>query len=382
MHIINIDGLKKIMIINSKAVNIGSFIQRHFAKILALIYILAIFYPVPGIFADQYSFLHVQLPDKQGFNLTTPMILLGFIVLNAALSINIKELFKVHKNIPIVILAILANFILGIIFFLIIKVPIGLLLSNDNFQQIIIAIAILTSVPIAGTATAWTQTIKGNVTLTLQILLITTLLSPIFVPLILKLFSNFTTGKYAERMLVLANKDIDFFLIIIVVIPAIIGLIINLFLKEATISGFMPVIKILNQFYLLFLIYINASVILPDIFFKNNDMVMVLTSLFLAIVYCFLSYFMGWIISIMFSSQIRDEIALIFSEGMKNVGAGLVIAQFGFSQYPNVGLLIIFFAVAQQFMASFVKYFEYRKLLFIKNNDTKLACIIDPDCKD
>lgn len=360
---------------------ITNFVQNNFTVILILLYIFTTFFSSFGVFANHHHFFKVNFPGIHPFFYTTPMLTLSIIVFNAALLVDFKELLKIKKYLWIILIAILANFFAGILFFFLIKLPVGLLVSKDSLQQIVIAIAILTAVPIAGTATAWTQTIKGNVTLTLEMLITTTLLSPILAPVILRFFSHFLTGEYSLNLLNLAGKGADSFLTFVVVVPTIIGLLINVSLGKLFINKASSLIKLSNQVALLLLIYLNSSVVLPDLFFKNHDFPVIFTCLILAVFYCIFTYLVGWVIAMFFNSSTKDEIALIFSEGMKNVGAAFVLSNFGFPQYHDVGLLILFFALTQQLIASYVKIFLYKKLMYIKNNNGKIACFMDNRCR-
>ncbi|MCK7470040.1 MAG: hypothetical protein MZU95_03965 [Desulfomicrobium escambiense] len=139
-------------------------------------------------------------------------------------------------------------------------------------QEVIIAITILTAVPIAGTATAWfTQTNKGNVTLTLQILIITTLFGRFFTPFIFKFFSQFFNGRIRTKtFLITADKGVGSFLIYgELALPAVLGLPYASFIKNKLNSKDFctAYIKITNLLSLTLLIYVNSSVILPRYIF-------------------------------------------------------------------------------------------------------------------
>lgn len=356
--------------------NLALYIQNYFFRILILIYCFALFIPKIGIYLNDLSIGSISIGEKHSLDFTMPMLLLSIIVFNAAFSSNLKKLFQLHKYAALITFGVIANFVLGLLLFLILKGPLSLLLSQARIQEIIIAIAIITAVPLAGTATAWTQTLKGNVSLTLGMLMSTTLLSPLLAPLILKLFSYFTNPVFGNKLIFLANNGLDAFLTIIVVVPALIGLIFQVIIGTKLIKKCSHLIKFSNQLSLMLLIYANASVILPSLLSENNNPLMIIVCLFIAITFCFLTFVLGWFISVLYHFPLKDEIALIYSEGMKNIGAALVLARMGFPEYHNIGLIIIFFAITQQFFATFIKCVEHKKLLYIKNNNNRLVSFI------
>jgi BASS family bile acid:Na+ symporter len=73
-------------------------------------------------------------------------------------------------------------------------------------------LAFIAAMPIAGASTAWTQNTNGNLALSLSLVLATTLLSPLFTPLIFHSIGFVTTGDYSEDLHEIASGEtIGFF---------------------------------------------------------------------------------------------------------------------------------------------------------------------------
>lgn len=363
-------------VFNEKIVKFSTLFQNYFLFVLFFLYTLSVVFPAPGIFLNELSFGHLSMSSNHTFSITTPMVFLSIILFNASLCISNKDLKKIHKYFYLILAGVAGNFFLGFVIAALFRVPLSLFVSPDNVQQMLIAIAILTAVPIAGTATAWTQTVKGNLTLTLGMLLATTMMCPVLTPLIFHAFTLFAHGEYVDKLQYMANHGANTFLIFVVVTPAVIGIISHFIIGEANIRRANHLIKVTNQLCLSLLCYSNASAVLPQKILHNPNIKILALYFVVAVIFCFLTYFTGWVISKTFNTTMRDEMSLMFSEGMKNVGTALVLARFGFAEYANVSLLIIFFAIAQQFIASTIKGFEYSRLLKKKKSPERIEYLL------
>ncbi len=346
------------IIINKNLSRIGSFVQAYMSLFIFGAYFLSIIVPQIGIYFTETNLINVSTKTG-GFALNTPMICLSIILFNAVLCIKMNELKKISSYFPVILLALSANFLMALGYMLFVKHSFGTVLPVDALQQIIIGIAILSAVPIAGTASAWTQSVKGNVSITLGMILISTIMCPFYTPVIFQIFSNFTDSMFSQKLLNLtANGNTNIFLMLVILAPVFLGLITYAILNKKLLKKLCPLIRVINQACLLILCYSNASVVLPEKILGNPNFYDLLLTFTLATCFTFLTFMVGWILSRLIHLTIRDEMSLMFSEGLKNIGAAMVLASFGFPEYKNVTLFIIFFALTQQLVASYVKPFE------------------------
>ena len=91
-------------------------------------------------------------------------------------------------------------------------------------QNILVGLALVASMPIAGSSTAWAQNADGELALSLGLVLFSTLLSPVTTPLALHSAGLMASGDYALDLHELAAGGTGAFLGICVLAPSLIGI--------------------------------------------------------------------------------------------------------------------------------------------------------------
>jgi predicted Na+-dependent transporter len=71
--------------------------------------------------------------------------------------------------------------------------------NGDETQNILVGLALVASMPIAGSSTAWSQHASGDLTISLGLVLLSTLTSPLTTPLILHAI-NFAASLNIHRI--------------------------------------------------------------------------------------------------------------------------------------------------------------------------------------
>ena len=209
------------------------------------------------------------------------------------------------------------------------------------------------SMPIAGSSTAWSQNANGNLSLSLGLVSLSTVLSPITTPVMLNLFGYMTTGDYASDLHELAAQGTNAFMMMTVVLPSILGILVHCLLGELRTAAFKPYLKLANFVVLLLLNYSNAATSLPQAFGKPDvDFLVFIYGT--TIVLCLAAFGAGWLISKWLKTDKSDQAALMFGLGMNNNGTGLVLAASTLSDHPAVFLPMIFYTLVQQVLAALV----------------------------
>ena len=184
---------------------------------------------------------------------------------------------------------------------------------NDIYTQT--GILLFGLLPIAISSVVWTSITKGNVSLTLSVLLLDTVLTPVMLPLSILVLTG-------------ANIEIDTFgmmqsLLFMVVIPSLLGMSLNQFSKgefgQKWSGRLAPFAKIL----LLTVILINGGNIrqyFPPI---NLGLLGIMVSVaFLSV----LGYLISWLLAKVLKLDEPNIKAVIFAGGMRNMSTGVVIA--------------------------------------------------------
>jgi BASS family bile acid:Na+ symporter len=283
------------------------------------------------------------------------MLMLALLLGNAGLGIQTAHL----KNLLCSPFVLFAGLIVNI------AIPISLLFgvtlalrwwhNSDEVHHILIGLALVTSMPIAGSSTAWAQNANGNLALSLGLVLVSTLLSPLITPLSLKWIALVTAGEYAENMHALAGSGTAAFLMVCVLLPSFSGIIGRALLGEKRLASAKPFLKLINSFNLLLLNYSNASASLPQAV-ADPDWDFLAVTLGIVSGMCIVAFASGWLLGRLLKTDRTQQTALMFGLGMNNTGTGLVLASVALAGHPMALLPIILFNLVQHLVAGCVDF--------------------------
>jgi BASS family bile acid:Na+ symporter len=230
---------------------------------------------------------------------------------------------------------------------------IGLWHNADELQNLLVGLALIIAMPIAGSSAAWAQNANGNLGLSLGLVLLSTVLSPFTTPLVLHLFGFITQGDFSEDLHEMAQQGTNAFLCLTVVLPSLLGMVVHHAIGERRTTSIKPVMKLVNFTVLLLLNYSNAATSLPQAFSHPDwDFLGVILGITTAV--CGVAFFAGWLVAYIFKADQSDKAALMFSLGMNNNGTGLVLAASALADHPAVLLPMIFYTLIQQMMAALI----------------------------
>jgi len=194
-------------------------------------------------------------------------------------------------------------------------------------------------IPTGITSFIWVSIYKGNIPLVLSIILIDTLLSPILVPFSLSLF----VGQRVELDFISIMKG----LLGMIVIPSIIGMLLNQATKGKINDQLGSRLAPFSKMSIGIVVMLNGSVVAP--YLKNINLKLIsitLTVFFIALTGYLFSFLLGRLMK-----RDRDTvITLTFSGGMRNISAGAVLAV---SFFPAaVAVPVVVGMLFQQVLAS------------------------------
>jgi BASS family bile acid:Na+ symporter len=329
------------------------FIHKHFLLILIAAYGLAGVLPQFGLWLRLVEFGQVNTPDHSTVKITLSTLMLSFLLFNAGLGIKARELTGLWKAPAPIIAGFIANMAVPILLVLGLRGLMQLWHNSDELQNLLVGLAMIISMPIAGSSTAWSQNANGNLILSLGLVFLSTLLSPLTTPVVLHLFGFITTGDYSEDLHELASQGTNAFMLFTVVVPSLLGIIVHFTLGEERTNFFKPYLKLANFMVLLLLNYSNAATSLPETFQKPDvDFLVFIFGTTLLV--CTTAFGAGYILSRWLKTNKSDRAALMFGLGMNNNGTGLVLAGAALADHPAVFLPMIFYTLIQQIIAAVV----------------------------
>ncbi|WP_151734519.1 bile acid:sodium symporter family protein ['Paenibacillus yunnanensis' Narsing Rao et al. 2020] len=258
----------------------------------------------------------------------------AFMTFAGSLSSNFNDLkWVLRRPYPLVASLIILHMLMPLL---------GFVTGNLVFQGdplVITGILLAFAIPTGIVSFMWVSIYKGNIALTLSLILIDTLLAPFVVPLTLK-------------VLVGAEIRLDIWgmmqsLVLMVALPSIAGLLLNHRTKGKVKLTLSPILAPFSKLGLILVISINSSVIAPYLIdFSVKLAVILLTMLLLAA--C--GYFIGWQCARLFKWDHSIATALTFNCGMRNINAGTVLA---ITYFPAaVAVPVIMCSLFQQILAS------------------------------
>ncbi|MDC3417107.1 bile acid:sodium symporter family protein [Aquibacillus salsiterrae] len=264
----------------------------------------------------------------------------AFMTFVGSLSSNFQSFHRAITNpLPIVIALAMLHIIMPLWAFAV---------GHLTFEQDMLTITglvIAMVIPTGVTSFIWVSMCKGNVALTLSIILIDTILSPFVVPYSLSLL----VGKSVEMDVWAIMKGLTG----MIVLPSIVGMCFNQITKGKIRTTWGVRLAPFSKIALAIVIMINSSVVSPYLRDVNWHLISVaVTVLFIAA--C--GYLLSWIIAKVIKREKEVVIALTFTGGMRNISAGAVLAVAYFPQ--AVAVPVVVGMLFQQVLASI-----YGKLL-------------------
>jgi bile acid:Na+ symporter, BASS family len=329
------------------------WLQRRMLWLLLSTYALGAWVPRLGLSIRHINAGVVHFPGGAAVELSLPMLMLGFLLVVACLGSNLRQLKHTFHRPGILVAGLAANALYPIVFALIVSIILRAWHNPTEAQNILVGLAMIGAMPIAGASTAWTQNADGNLALSLGLVLASTVLSPIVTPLGLHAIGAVTSGDYSEDLHELAHQGSSAFLALAVVGPSALGILLRLVLGAQRATRILPALKAINLVDLLMLNYANAAATLPQIV-HTPDWDFLAVTMAITVTMCAGAFVVGWWLPRLFRAESADQTALMFGLGMNNNGTGLVLAGQALADHPLVMLPIIFYNLMQQMVAGSV----------------------------
>lgn len=275
----------------------------------------------------------VLLEDIGGQLLFLVPILFAFMTFASSLSMNFKDM-KSFTKYPV--------FILFTIAFLHILMPIwAYFLSTVIFDDYLLTIGFVLSVavPTGVTSVIWVSICRGNLPLSLSLILIDTLLAPIIMPALI----HVVVGE----AIAINTTALIFDLIWMIVLPSIAGIVLNELTKGNVVKTLGKKLSPFSKLSLFGIVMINGSKIAPYL----KDITWELAGVILVVFFLAAS---GYVICLVIGPLIwkdpRIVTTLVFNGGMRNISVGVVVAS---AYFPaKVVMPVVFGMLFQQVLAS------------------------------
>ena len=329
--------------------SLSRFIHHHLLWLLIGAYALAAVFPAAGLWIRNLSFGDVALFQTK-FHVSLLLILLATLMFNAGLGVKTSHLGSLWHKAQVLAAGLTANLVIPMAYIFLVTLIMRIWYEPEEAQFILVGLALVAAMPIAGASTAWAQNSNGNLALSLGLVLASTVLSPVVTPLAFYAFGEMASEEYEAILHDLAHYGSGAFLGFWIVLPAMLGLGVRYVVPEARLTAVMPLIKVINSVVLLLLNYSNGAVSLPQAL-AERDYDFLAVTLAITACLCVAAFAAGYWLSRLFKVDDAARVSLMYGLGMNNNGTGLVLASLVLSSYPKVMIPIIFYNIVQHLVA-------------------------------
>ncbi|ATQ68218.1 MULTISPECIES: bile acid:sodium symporter [Methylosinus] len=328
------------------------FLHAWFIWAILLSYLAAALFPQLGLWMRKLDLGSAVTPLGE-IRLGLPPFLLALLLFNAGLGISPTELKNARSKAAMIFAGLLGNVAAPLLAIFLVSVAMTQWHNPEESQQLLVGLALVAAMPIAGASTAWAQNAGGSLVLSLGLVLLTTLLSPLTTPQILHAVGWLTTGDYSEDLHELASGEVASFLGAWVILPSLLGSSCRAGLGDHRFARLLPYVKLLNFLVIILLNYSNATLVLPGVVASPDADFLALVAVVIGLL-CVVGFGSGLLISTLLGASRNDTASLMFALGMNNNGSGLVLASVALADHPQVMLPIIFYNLVQHLGASVV----------------------------
>lgn len=328
---------------------LAEVVHHHLLWFLIGAYGVAAVFPTAGLWIRNVTFGDLSIYQTQ-IHISLLLLLLATLMFNAGLGVKTSHLKSLAQKAPVLFAGLTANLVIPMIYIFGVTLAMRLWYEPDEAQHILVGLALVAAMPIAGASTAWAQNSNGNLALSLGLILSSTVLSPIITPVALQLFGEMASEEYERVLQDLAAYGSGAFLGLWIVLPSMLGLAVRFAVPEARLAAVMPFIKFINSVVLLLLNYSNGSVSLPQAV-ADRDFDFLAVTLAITTGLCLTAFASGYGLSRLFKADEADRVSLMYGLGMNNNGTGLVLASIALASYPRVMVPIIFYNLVQHLVA-------------------------------
>ena len=146
--------------------SISHFFHRHLLWFLIAAYVIAVILPVPGLWIRDVSFGEINIfQHRTGASLL--MIMLSILMFNASLGLKCSDVKDLMQKKYLLLAGLAATLIIPIIYIYGMTIAMRLWYEPFEVQYILVGLALVAAMPIAGSSTTWAQNSNGNLALSL-----------------------------------------------------------------------------------------------------------------------------------------------------------------------------------------------------------------------
>jgi BASS family bile acid:Na+ symporter len=327
------------------------FVRRYFLWLLLGCYALAIIWPAPGAAMRRWEWPLLEFGQVP---LTLSLLLLAVMLFSAALLTDLSQV-RVVSRLPVVLcVALIAVWLGPALLVLAADWVVPSAVSGTPTAGLLIALALIASMPVANSSVGWTQNAGGNLGLGLALVVLSITLSPWVTPKLLSLLGmSLSAGERADSE-ALVNRFTGLFFIVWVILPTAAGMACRYWFSPVRVDRAKRWFVLASAAALLVLNYINSAYALPKVYASSVSLLLVTAALAVALSLVGIGF--GWLIASAMRLRPETRTALMFGLSMKHTGLALVLSEKVLADQPLAILMIVLATLVQHLLAGIVEW--------------------------
>ncbi|MFD4622235.1 sodium-dependent transporter [Streptomyces sp. NPDC058475] len=284
------------------------------------------------------------------FPFRTPHFLLSLVLFTAGLQVPLHELRALLGR-PT---ALLTGLVLHLLAPLLIIPGVAFALrqspDTDGGSGLVAAMILIVAMPVAAGATVWTSKGDGDQPTTVGLVLASTIVSPLTIPVTLTALCPLLSGEYAATLSGAARTAGNGFALTGVLLPCGAGILCRLVLPRRLMDRLLGAAVPASMLGSLLLTYINASGVLGP-FLTHPEPVLFVAALAVAATVCGLSFTLGRITARVLRLDAPAGASVTLACGMNNSSASAVLITTTLPDRPHVLLPVLAYSLLQKVAA-------------------------------
>ena len=160
-------------VVETRVMRLAEFVSHQLLWLMIGSYVLAALIPGPGLWLRSVNLSAVV--DAGPPHVSIPSVLLSFLLFNAGLGVRTNQLWQLARQPTLLAIGVLANLVLPVVFILETATTMQLWHNPHEVQEILIGLALIASMPVAGSSTAWIQNADGDLALSIGLVVFSTI---------------------------------------------------------------------------------------------------------------------------------------------------------------------------------------------------------------
>ncbi|MCQ4081026.1 sodium-dependent transporter [Streptomyces sp. RB6PN25] len=316
-------------------------------------YVCAALLPGPGLALRVVVLARPVLPVLGEVPLTMSAALLGFVLFTAAFGIQPGLLADLARRPVALITGVCANVVLPLLALPLLALGVHLWPYGGRSASLLVGIALIGAMPVAAGATVYGARAGANAALTVAVVLASTALSPVTLPLTLAEAARLTGGAASGSLRRLSRTGGGAFALVSVVLPCVAALAARRLSPERHVRWVLPWVKLAALAAGVALTYLNAAGALGAVV-GQPDLPLLAADVVAAAAVCTASLACGHWLGRALKLARPEAVAVTVTSGMNNSSASAVLAVTRLADQPAVLVPVLAYSMIQKIAACVV----------------------------